>query len=216
MSGRELAGWQLLKAVPMHRDRTLTETTYLWRSQEAPERQMVRVSVAELPHWRAAQTHLRDALAHTMRPDIPRGTGSLSNVGDIEFVAREPQSDIPAAVQFTRGNVAVQVNSVGSVTVDVSNVAAAVDHALAEPPTKVRALRAAAKRVTPRSVVVRKQGAPLVKDLRKVGDRWIKVIVPDGELRRRGDALVYTSTEPGKKDVQIFTIGRGAPPVKTR
>jgi hypothetical protein len=216
MSGRELAGWQLLKAVPMHRDRSLAETTYLWQSKEAPDRQVVRVSVAELHDWRAAQKHLRDALAHCMRPDLPRGSGGLAEVGDVEFVARAAPSDVPAAMQFARGNVAVAVNSVGSVTVDVSDVAAGVDRALADAPAKVASPRTMAKRLTPKTVTVkRREGVHLVKDLSKVGDRWLKAIVPDGELRRRGNALVYTSPEPGKKTVQLYSI-RGATAEKMR
>jgi hypothetical protein len=207
MSGRELAGWQLLKAAPMHRDRSLAETTYLWQRKEAPDRQVVRVNLAELPDWRAAQKHLRDALAHCMRPDLPRGTGGLAEVGDVELVARAAPSDVPAAIQFSRGNIAVAVNSVGSVAVDVSYLAAGIDRALADPPAKVASLRTMAKRLTPKTVTVkRREGVHLVKDLSKVGERWLKAVVPDGELRRKGNALLYTSPEPGKKDVQIYSI----------
>lgn len=206
MLGREVKGWQLLKAVPMHRDRRSSEMTYLWRSTEAPE-QLVRVSGSELTDWREAQKQLMDMLMHSMRPDLPRGTGRLAEVGDIQFVARAPGSDIPAAVQFTRGNIAVAVNSVGSVTIDVSDIAAIVDRALSEPPTKVPSLRTLAKRQVPKTVLVKgKTGVSLVKNLKKVGDAWLKAIVPDGELRRKGEALVYLSPQPGKKTVQIFNI----------
>ena len=217
MSGRELAGWQLLKAVPMHRDRSLTETAYVWQSKEAPDRQVIRVSVAELPDWRSAQKHLRDALAHSMRPDLPRGTGGLADVGDVEFVARVVPSDVPAAIQFARGNIAVAVNSVGSVAIDVSDVASGVDRTLAEPPAKMASPRTMAKRLSPKTVTVRRRaGVDLVKDLRRVGDRWLKAIVPDGELRRRGNVLVYKSSEPGKKAVQIYSIrGTAAEKKKT-
>jgi hypothetical protein len=210
MLGREVTGWQMLKAVPMHRDRTLSETTYLWQSKDAPDRQLVRVNVGELADWRAAQKHLLEMLGHSMRPDLPRGTGKLAEVGDIEFVARAPGSDIPAAVQFTRGNVAVAVNSVGSVTIDVSDIAAIVDRVLSESPTGVPSLRTRAKPQPPKTVLIKgKEGASLVKDLKKVGDAWLKVIVPDGELRRKGDALVYVTPQAGRKTVQIFSIRTG-------
>jgi hypothetical protein len=31
-------------------------------------------------------------------------------------------------------------------------------------------------------------------------------MVPDGELRRKGDTLLYISPEPGKKAVRVFSI----------
>ena len=210
MLGREVTGWQMLKVVPMHRDSVLLEMTYLWQSKDAPNRQLVRVNVGELADWRAAQKHLLGILEHSMRPDLPRGTGKLAAVGDIEFVARELQSDISAAVQFTRGNIAVAVNSVGSVTVDVSDIAAIVDRMLTEPPTSVPSLRRLAKLQLPKTILVKgRKRVRLLKSLKKVGDRWLKAIVPDGELRRSGDALEYTTPQPGKKTVQIFSIRTG-------
>src|SRR5260370_20922895 len=71
MFGREITGWELLKAVPMHRDRTLSEMTYLWQNKSAPKQQLVRVNVGELPDWRSAQKHLLGMLENSMRPDIP-------------------------------------------------------------------------------------------------------------------------------------------------
>ncbi len=207
IQGHELKGWQLLKAVPMHKDARLAEVTYLVQSEEAADRQMVRMNIAELADWRAAQKHLLAILDHSMRPDLPRGTGKLGALGDISLVARAPQSDIPAAVQFARGNIAVAVNSVGTVTIDVSEIAATVDHLLTEPPAKLPSIRKLSKPRPPKAVLLKgKEGATLVKDLKKVRDAWLKVIVPDGELRRKGDALVYISRQPGKKVVRIYAI----------
>ena len=210
MLGREFSGWQLLKSVQMHKDRSLSEMTYLWQRKDAPEQQLVSVNVAELPDWRAAHRHLHRMLEHTMRPDLPRGNSSLLAVGDIEFVAREPQSDVPAAVQFTRGNLVVAVSSVGSVTVDVSETAAIVDKILSTPPTKVPSLRPLARLRAPRAVQARARvGASLVKNLKKIGDTWLNVTVPDGEVKRSGDALVYLTPRPGKKSVQIVSVRTG-------
>src|SRR5260370_33877190 len=58
MFGREITGWELLKAVPMHRVSTLSEMTYIWQNKSAPKQQLVRVNVGELPDWRSAQKHL--------------------------------------------------------------------------------------------------------------------------------------------------------------
>jgi hypothetical protein len=168
---------------------------------------LVRVNVVEMADWRVAQKHLLVSLHHCMRPDLPRGTGKLAMLGDIEFVARTPRSDLPAAVQFVRGNIVISVNSVGSVTIDVSEMAAIIDHVLTEPPTAVPFLREWAKRQAPKAVIAKsKRAVPLVKDLTKIGDRWLKVMTPDGELRRKGESLVYITPEPGTKRVQVFSI----------
>jgi hypothetical protein len=210
MSGGELAGWQLVKTVPMHADRQVTETTYLWQSEDAPGRHVVRVNIAALANWRAAQKHLVTMLAHTMRPDLPRASGALAAVGDIEFVARMPETDVPAAVLFARGNIAVAVNSVGSVAVDVSDIAETVDRLLTESPAKLPpSVRRSATRLSPKVVDVKKKdGVMLVKSLRKTGDLWLKVIASDGELHRKADALVYKSAQPGRRAVEIFSIRR--------
>jgi hypothetical protein len=138
---------------------------------------------------------------------IPRGTGTLAALGDIEFVARAAQSDIPAAIQFTRGNFAVAVNSVGSVSMDVSDISSIVDRMLMEPPIRIPSLRKYAKQIAPRSVRTRgTEEAALIKDVKFAGDAWLKVIVPDGELRRRDGAIEYMTKRPGPKPVQIFVI----------
>ena len=200
----------------MHRDRRLSEITYLWQNTDAPDRELVRVNVLETADWQAAQKHLLVILHHCMRPDLPRGTGKLAMLGDIEFVARAPRSDLPAAIQFVRGNIVISVNSVGSVTIDVSNMAAIIDLVLTEPPTSVPFLREWAKLELPKTVTAKRKGAlPLVKDLTTIGDRWLKVMTPDGELRRKGDSLVYITPQPGTKRVQIFSILIGGAATRT-
>ena len=207
IKGSDVADWPLLKAVPMHKDERLAETTFVVRSKDSPERHLISVNVTELADWRAAQKHLLEILDHCMRPDIPRGTGGAATVGDVSFVARAPESDIPAAIQFTRGNIAVAVSSVGSVNIDVSAVAAAVDRLLSEPTGKLPSIKKLAKALAPKTVVIRsKEGSRLVRSLKATGDAWLKVIVPDGELRREDNALVYVSRKHGKKSVRIASM----------
>ena len=106
---------------------------------------------------------------------------------------------------FVRGNIAVSVNSVGSVTIDVSEIAAIVDRLLTEPPA-MPSLREWPNRDRRKrfSSKVRKRAAG--ERLKKVGDGWLKVMIPDGELRRKGDAVIYISRQPGKKVVRIYAI----------
>jgi hypothetical protein len=93
--------------------------------------------------------------------------------------------------------------------VNCTDSADTVDRLVTEPPTMVPSLRTRAKLQLPKTVLVKgKKGAPLVKHLKKVGDGWLKVIIPDGELRR-GNTLVYITPQPGKKTVQIFSIRTG-------
>jgi hypothetical protein len=96
---------------------------------------------------------------------------------------------------------------VGSVLIDVSGIASIVDRMLTEPPGRTPSLRKYAKQLPPRTVQTRgKEGSPLFKELSSAGDAWLKVVVPDGELRRSGEAIVYVAAQPGKKIVQIFSV----------
>jgi len=208
MLGGEVAGWQLLKTVVMNVARTVTEKTYIWQNLQAPNREMVRVGVAESHDWRQAQRFLLEMLGHCMRPHIAQGTGLLSALGDVNFVARDPRSDLPAAIQFTRGNVAVSVNSGGQTNIDVSEFALIVDRVLSDTPAKVAFLRSLAKS-RPRSVSVRaKQSYPLIKNLKREApsDGWLKVIAPDGELGRKNNTLTYVSDQTGRKKIEVYVI----------
>jgi hypothetical protein len=213
MLGREFSGWQLLKRVPMHEDRSMSEVTYLWQNEAAPRQQLIRVNVREVGSWRDAQKQLLGVLHENMRSDLPRGTGRLAELGDVQFVARALPSDIPAAVRFTRGNIAVSVDSAGPTILDVSEIALGIDRLLREAPTKVPALRRLAQVKTPKIALIKgKEGVALVKDLAKSGDQWLKVLVPDGELRRKGQSVVYTAPPPARKAVQVFVIRSPARP----
>lgn len=205
--GRDVAEWELVKTVPMHRDDTLVETTYLWQRKSAPDR-LIRISVSELADWRAAQDRLLDLLNHAMRPDIPRGADKLAEIGDIQYVARATPSDIPGGIQFARGNVAVAVDSVGSVIVDVSGIAAGVDQQLVEPtsasPARAKSMKPSTQTVAGKAKV----DVTVISDLRTRAKEWIKVIAPDGELRRKGNTLVYTSPRAGRKSIKILAARR--------
>jgi hypothetical protein len=208
LTGREAPGWTLVKVAPMHRDERLAETAYLLQ-EKSPDgaRRQVRVGIHELPDWRAAHQQLLAILAHAMRPDLPRAAGRLAALGDVAFVAAEPRTDIPAAISFTRGNVAVTLSSVGGTTADVSPIAAAIDQALKDPPAKSPALRRRARPTPPETV---EAAGALIDRLSSHGDAWVKALVPDGELHRRGEALVYTPAEPGRKAVQVFVVPTAA------
>jgi hypothetical protein len=209
MFGRELRGREMLKEVTMQEGPGVAENVYLWQGQRDQGEDLVRIGVAELDNWRSAQERLLQELTQSMRPEIPRGTGKLAKLGDVSFVARDPKSDIPAAISFTRGNVCVSVRSVGEKDVDVSDVAATLDRTLSEPPTKAALERGLARKRTPVAVDLKADEAyVLLENLPKAAPRgeWLKVIAPDGELGRTGDALVFVSPQGGKKRIATFAV----------
>ncbi len=207
LTGAEFKGWKLLKTVTMQEGRDLTERVYIWQSNSDPKHEMVRVSITERHDWRLAQESLHQYLMECMRPDIPRGTKKLAPLGDVNFVGREPQTDIAGAITFTRGNVCVSISSAGEKGVDVSEMAAMLDRALSEPPAKAEAGKRRARAGIPESVdVMARKPFVLIEKLPEAVPRggWMKIIVPDGELHRKGDALIYVSPDGGKKRVSAF------------
>lgn len=209
MLGTEVRGWKLAKVVTMQESRDATERVYLWQSKSESKREMIRVDITERHNWRLAQESLREHLNHCMRPDIPRGTKKLTLVGDVNFVGREPQTDIAAAISFVRGNVCVSVSSVGERNVDVSKIATTLDRALSVPPAKREVEKGKVRVLTPKVATVKaNETYVLIKDLREATPRggWLKIIVPDGELSRKGDALIYVSTQSGEKQVGTFAV----------
>lgn len=195
---QEFRGMEMAKTVTMQEDRDVTERVYLWQSKKEPRREVVSVTINESHSWRLAQTQLHLKLQQCMRPSIPRGTGKLAPVGDVNFVGRVPVSNVPASVFFARGNVCVSVNSVGETTIDVSKISLTLDSFLNEPPTKAQLAK---KLVRTRKLKVPsqkgKKSVTLIANLRKAAPHgeWLKVIAPGGELDREGDRLTYISTK---------------------
>jgi hypothetical protein len=212
LTSSEYKGWKLLKTVTMQEGRDRTEKVYIWESNSDPKHEMIRVSVNERHDWRLAQESLHQYLMECMRRDIPRGTKKLAQLGDVNYVGREPQTDIVGAITFTRGNVCVSISSAGEKSVDVSEMAAVLDRALSEPRARIEAGKGQVRARVPESVdVAARKPVVLVEKLPEAVPRggWLKIVVPDGELRRKGDALIYESPEGGKKRVRAFAA-RGA------
>lgn len=206
----EFRGWTLLKVVTMQESQDVTEKVYIWQRAIDPGHQ-VRISITERHTWQLAQQSLHEQLINSMRPDIPKGTKKLAELGDVVFVGREPQTDIAGAISFTRGNVCVSVSSVGEKNVDVSDIATHLDHTLSEPPTERDVEKGKVRALTPRAVAIKANEAyTLIEDLQEAASRgeWLKIIVPDGELSRKGNALIYVSAQGGEKHVGTFAVSR--------
>jgi hypothetical protein len=218
MLGDELPDWHLLKTVPMETSRDDGELAYMWEGPEGAGRELLRIGTAELPDWRTAQQRLREELEMSMRPDIPRGSGSQASVGDIAFVGRDPESDVPAAISFARGNACFSVRSVGDRVVDVTAAAARLDRALSQPPARSEV---ASERVEEGSLEAdsREEGDERVIIESIVGTSrggWLKVLAPAGELRREGDSLIYVSGSAGPTRIRTFVVRLSAEPGHSR
>jgi len=205
LTGSEFKGWKLLKTVLMQDGRDLIEKVYLWASGSDPKHEMLRVSITERYYWKLAQETLHQYLMECMRPDIPKGAKNLAQLGDVNYVTREPRTNIAGAIVFTRGNVCVSVSNAGEKNVDVSEMAAVLERALSQPSAKA-GKRQVRVRIPEWVDVTARKPVVLVERLPEAVPRrgWLKIIVPDGELRRKGDALIYVSPEGGKKRVSAF------------
>lgn len=208
MTGREIRGYELVNTVDMQREPDLTERVYIWRKKGGDGKQLIRVGIAEAAEWRRAQTQLQSQLAESMRPDIPRGRGKLAKVGDISFAAGDERV-ASAAVSFARGNLTVDVASAGGEPVDVAAIAASLDRQFSAPPKPQELAAARALDRSPAPLEVAKPASiTLAERLPEpiLRNGWLKVIVPDGEIARVGDTLIYRAASAGSKRVEQFVV----------
>jgi hypothetical protein len=148
-------------------------------------------------------------LDHCMRPDVPRAAAKAAAIGDIQYASQGPESKSIATMFFSRGNLQVSVRSVGSRAVDVTKFARSLDARFIKPVTKAEAKAGVARALKPETVAVRKgEAAALVEQLPEPISRsgCLRVIVPDGELRREGDVLYYSSDKAGRKSVEVVNL----------
>jgi hypothetical protein len=209
MRGTEFPGWDLIKSVVMETEPDHKTKVFLWKNKNSRQEELVQISVYESSYWRHAQYHLKDQLEHCMRPNIPHGKGALARVGDVLYAGEDPHSKRIAAIFFSRGNLQITVASAGKQTADVVKFVKKLDDRFVAPPTKddraakiVRALKPARikTRKTQRVVLVENLPEPVFRS------GWLRVTVPDGELRRDGDILYYTCDTAGKKKVGILNF----------
>jgi hypothetical protein len=207
----DLVDWELVKAIPFEVSRGEGEFVYML--QRGGGLELLRVWVAELADWRSAQQRLLEDLRMSMRPDIPRATGSLGYLGDVAYAGRSAESDIPSSISFARGNICASVRSVGDREADASAAALWLDEALGRPPG--RSAERGTRRVTDRrreEVRPRRAGdeSTVVKNVTDVArGAWLQAIADVGELRRRDDALVYVATELQAARIELYTYEGG-------
>lgn len=209
MRGNEFAGWELIKTTVMENEPGVAEKIYMWKRKKSQEEELVQVSVMESSSWRHAQHHLMNQLHHCMRPDIPRGTGKTAGIGDVQYIGQASGSEDIAAVFFSRGNLQINIRSVGKKPVDVVTLAKKLDNRFIKPPTKTEEKAGLVSTLKPGKLKVKKdEKAVVLEKLPEPVSRsgWIKVNVPEGELRRDGDVLYCTCEKAGQKNVEILNF----------
>jgi hypothetical protein len=214
MTGHEIRGWELVNTVDRQPASGLTERVYLWEKKGSAGKQLIRIGITETSEWRSAQAQLQSELGHSMRSDIPHGKGKLAKVGDVNFAAASTAAAEIAAVFFTRGNLTVTVASAGSETVDVTAVAASLDRLFsivptsderAETPAIVRSLRPPPAEKGQAIELSERLPEPTLRN------GWLKVVVPDGEIAREGERLIYRAATDGMKQIQQVVIMQDEP-----
>ena len=209
MRGDELPGWNLIKIAVMENEPGAAEKIYMWKKKKSEEEELVQVSVVESGYWRHSQQHLANQLHHCMRADMPRGKGKTGRVGDVQYIGQAPESGEVTAVFFTRGNLQVNVRSVGRKPVDVLELAQRLDNRFVKPPSKIDLKKERVRTLEPRAVTAKKdKKAILLERLPEAVPRsgWTKVIAPEGEVRRYGDRLCLIAEKDGRKDVEILNF----------
>lgn len=211
MIGNELRGWELVNNIVMQKESGITEKVFVWQKNGSEGGKLIRISIAELTDWINAQNQLRNELRHSMRPDIPRGTGKIAETGDVNFIGKEAKSKTIAQLLFTRGNLAVSLASVGKKTVDVSKFAKLLDTLFSQPPETSEVETGLVKEVGPKTVQAK--AAETINIIEKIDEpiahgEWLKVIAPDGELKLQDNALVYESKKAGRKRIGKYVTQR--------
>jgi hypothetical protein len=209
MTGNEFAGWELIKITVMDNTPDVSEKIYMWKHKKSKAEELVQVGIIESNYWRHAQQHLYTQLANCMRPDIPRGKAKTASIGDIQHVGQEPSTNLTAAVFFTRGNLQINVRSVGAKPVDVVALAKSLDNRLIKPLIKTDEKKLTATRQKPLKIIAKKgEMTVLIETLPEPTPRsgWTKVLAEGGELRKEGDTLYLVDEKAGEKTVEIVNF----------
>jgi hypothetical protein len=205
MVGDELAGWHLLKTMPMETAGGLRELVYVWEGPEGAGRELLRIGTAELPDWRLAHERL------AAPPDNLGAIETRGSVGDIAVVERDPETDVPVAVSFARGNSYVSVRSAGDRVVDVTAAVERLDQSM-RLPLELSGVDGARVEEGVLEVTSHEDGEERViieSIVHTAHGGWLKVLAPDGELRREGDSLIYVARSVGLTRIRTFVMRLG-------
>jgi hypothetical protein len=207
MRADELSGWDLIKTVSVeHEEEEVTEKIHIWKATASQE-DSLRISIVETADWLQAHEFLKLELEHCMNPEIRHTSGTTQKAGDVQYFANAEDSATPAAVFFTRGNLQINVRSLGEKPVNALRIAMRMDARLLNPLPAGSA--PPADSAHPISLVATPPDTVRILDKLPEfasGWRWLRVEVPDGEVRREGDALLYIPATAGSKVIQTLRL----------
>lgn len=211
MFGNEFSDWELVNSVTTEIEPTVSQKIYIWKNTKTKDEQLLHVSIVERSYWQHAQLHLKNELKHCMRPDMPKGKGKTTSIGDIRYIGDLPDSNQVTAMFFSRGNLQITIRSVGKSSVDVVKFAKSMDGRFVKPPTKADEKSGFAKKIKPEKITAKKQVKTVVVDklsepLPRSG--WLRVMSEDGELRRDGDTIKCIYEKGGKKKIELMQFGK--------
>jgi hypothetical protein len=208
LTGEEMRGWELVNVTSAEPQSGAPERIYLFQRSKAARETLLRVDIVERENWRGAQERLQTTLLHCMHPELPRGKGDLSRTGDVCYVGEQTKAEPASSAFFTRGNLFVSVTSVGEAPVDVVPLAKKLDDLLSDIPKQAKGATAAKERSPHVQLkdVIAGEAVAVVESLEavKAEGEWLKVVAPDGELRRENDKLVYVPEQGGTKSVSRY------------
>ena len=195
--GTELRGWEPLKATRAEPEPGVAEQVLLLRRAQREQGDAdLRIDILEAADWRQAQLLLLRALEDCMNPDVPRATGALAQAADIAFAARGSEDRVGATFA-ARGNVMFRVTSLSAEAgTEVPGWTRKLDALLTQAPAQASPDGSAVK-------AQRGEAVELIADVASAaGPGWLKVIVPDGEVRREGQRLVYVADKAGSRRIE--------------
>lgn len=221
MRGTELKGWELVNVAVMADVPGAAEHVYLWAKKGRDGKALLRVAISEFTDMGSALLGLQAVLANSMNPDVPPAPTALVPAAGVAFAARAAvakgakgaKADLHAAwVQL--GNLTLRIDSVGDEPADVSPAVKLFATRFTLPPSDAMLAGPHASELTlpARARAAAGDAAPLVERLsdHTEGSGWVQVLAPAGELRREGDAVLYTGPAAGRREARSFAMTSSA------
>ncbi len=219
MHGAELKGWELVNVADMADSPGATEHVYLWARKGSEGKALLRVSISEFNDTGSALLGLQSVLANSMNPDVAPAPKALAPAAGVAFAARgvatkgakAAKGDLHAA-WLQLGNLSLRIDSAGDDAADVTPLVKLLATRLTKPPTDKALAGSQASEIKPAArarVAVAGDAAPLIESLAEHTQRgaWVQVLAPTGELRREGDAVVYSGPASGQRAARSFAVG---------
>ncbi len=222
MRSAELKGWELVNVANMADAPGAIEHIYMWAKKGSEGKALLRVSISEFSDVGSALLGLQGVLANSMNPDIAPAPKALAPAAGVAFAARggaakgatkgakATKGDLHAA-WLQLGNLSLRIDSVGDDAADVAPLVKLLATRFTNPPTDKALAGSQASEIQPAArarAAVAGEATPLIESLAEHTQRgaWVQVLAPTGELRREGDAVVYSGPASGQRAARSFAV----------